>query len=172
MPKRVPFGTVRRPLDPRICNIGHDANALDRDGTAADLLVDRFCKLSDDGKITIVVAGGVRGEVQHPRTPGNVKAAVLPQIFNLRPSLSTSQTVERHKVRTILRGNARSGKHDADASHLSEAAEVGCAYFITHDKRILKKRDELHTALPPSLNIVTLAEFLAIYDDYEAGRRT
>jgi hypothetical protein len=39
--------------------------------------------------------------------------------------------------------------HVADASHLSEAAETGCGYFITHDNRILKKRAELYVALPP-----------------------
>jgi hypothetical protein len=53
---------------------------------------------------------------------------------------------------------------------LSEAAETGCGYFITHDKRMLKKRTELHAVLPPSLNIVTLEEFLEIFDAYEAGK--
>jgi hypothetical protein len=91
MKRRIPFSTARRPLDPRICNIGLDANALDRDGTTRDRLVERFCKLSTAGVLNVVIAGGVRGEVQHPRTPGNVKAAVLPQIFNLRPGLNTSQ---------------------------------------------------------------------------------
>jgi hypothetical protein len=64
-----------------------------------------------------------------------------------------------------LTGNALSGKHDADASHVSEAAETGCVYFITHDKRILDKRGELRVALPPTLTIVTLAEFFDIFDD-------
>jgi len=67
-----------------------------------------------------------------------------------------------------LRGNALEGKHDADASHLCEAAETGCSYFITHDKRIQNKRGELQAALPPSLTIVTLAEFFEIFDAYEA----
>jgi predicted nucleic acid-binding protein len=70
-----------------------------------------------------------------------------------------------------MQGNARPGAHRADASHLSEAAETGCSYFITYDRRILGKRDELHRALPPTLTIVTLAELLEIFDDFEAGRR-
>jgi hypothetical protein len=171
MTRRVLFGTARRPLDPRICNIGLDTNALDRDGTDSDRLVERFRKLSAARTVKVVVAGGVRGEVQHPRTPRNVKDAVLPQIFNLRPGLTASQGAERRRVEAILRGNALPGKHTADASHLSEAAETGCGYFITHDERILKKRDELQAVLPPSLTIVTLAEFFEIFDDYEAGRR-
>jgi hypothetical protein len=171
MKPSVHFDSGRRALNPRICNIAHDANALDRDGTANDVLADRFRKLSDAGELTVVIAGGVRGEVQHPRTPADVKGAVLPQIFNLRPGLNTQQQAERCRVQTILQGNAEPTTHAADASHLSEAAETGCGYFITHDKRILKKRAALRAALPPSLTIVTLVEFFDILDGFEAGRR-
>jgi hypothetical protein len=151
-------------LDPRICNIGHDANALDRNGSPRDALVDRFRSLVSAGRLIVVVAGGVRDEVQHPRTPADVKDAVLPRIFNLRPGLIPSQQEERRRVAAVLQGNARPDKHAADASHLSEAAETGCAYFITHDKRILDKRDELRPVLPPSLEIVTLMEFFEVFD--------
>jgi hypothetical protein len=156
-------------LDPRICNIGHDANALDRDGSPRDTLVDRFRSLASAGRL-IVVLGGVRDEVQHPRTPGDVKDAVLPRIFNLRPGLIPSQHDERRRVAAVLQGNARPDKHAADASHLSEAAETGCAYFITHDNRILDKRNELRSALPPSLEIVTLTEFFEVFDRFELER--
>jgi hypothetical protein len=96
---------------------------------------------------------------------------VLPKIFNLRPDLNSTQQAERRLIYAILQGNAKPNKHAADASHLSEAAETGCCYFITNDLRFLNKRDELHAALPPTLTIVTLPEFLAILDDFEAGRR-
>jgi hypothetical protein len=60
-------------LDPRICNIGHDSNALDRDGSPRDALVDRFRSLTSAGRLTVVVAGGVRDEIQHPHTPADVQ---------------------------------------------------------------------------------------------------
>jgi predicted nucleic acid-binding protein len=53
---------------------------------------------------------------------------------------------------------------------ISEAAETGCAYFITHDNRILDKRNELRSALPPSLEIVTLTEFFEVFDRFELER--
>jgi hypothetical protein len=162
---------TRRPLDPRICNIAVDANALDRGGTARDRLVERFCGLSHARRLRVVLAGGVRDEVEHPRTPEDVKAILRPQIFNLRPGLTTSQRADHRRVQTILTGNAHPQTHAADASHLSEAAETGCGYFVTEDKRILKKRTQLHAALPPTLTIVNLVEFFEIFDDYEAGRR-
>jgi predicted nucleic acid-binding protein len=71
-------------------------------------------------------------------------------------------------VLAILQGNARPGKHEPDASHISEAAETGCGYFITHDKRILDRRGKLRAVLPPSLNIVSLEEFFQIFDRYTA----
>jgi hypothetical protein len=156
----------RCPLDPRICNIALDANALDFDGNPRDALVTRFRKLMDDRELNVVIAGGVRGEVQHPNTPAHVRADMLPQIFNLQAGLNTSQQSERQQVAVILQGNAKPGRHAADASHLSEAAETGCGYFITNDQRILDKRAELARVLPPSFTVATLAEFLAVLDGY------
>jgi hypothetical protein len=171
--QRAPFDNGnRRALDPRRCNIGHDANVLDHNGSDRDRLVERFRILSQPGgPLTVVMAGGVRGEIQNPRTPDHVKAAALPQIFNLRPALIASQQDARHQGYAIMQGNAKPGVHAADASHVSEAVETGCSYFITEDHRILDKRGELRVALPPSLTVVTLAEFFTILDDYETGRR-
>ncbi len=162
---------TRRPLNPRQNNVALDTNVLHHDGTERDRLVDRFRELSETRVLSLVVAGGVREEIQHPHTPGQVQAAVLPQIFNLRPGLNSSQATDRQRVRAILQGNAKLGAHAADASHISEAAETGCAFFITEDKRILAKRGELAAVLPSSLFIVTLTEFLKIFDDHEAGSR-
>jgi hypothetical protein len=160
----------RRPIDPRISNVALDSNALDRDGTERDQLVERFEKMCEAREFIVVVAGGVRGEVQHPNTPAGVKAAMLPQIFNLRPGLTKGQQDARRRVAAILQGNARPGAHAADASHLSEAAETGCTYFITHDKRMIDKRDPLVAELPLTLHIVTLDEFFDVLDRYEDER--
>ncbi len=161
----------RMPLDPRRCNIALDANALDRNGSDRNALVDRFSKLLTERTINVVLAGGVRHETAHPNTPPDVKRAMLGQIFNLQPGLNRQQQAERAKVRTILQGNAKPGAHAADASHISEAAETGCCYFITEEKRILKKREELASVIPPSLEILSLSEFFEIYDRLPEGSR-
>jgi hypothetical protein len=161
---------MHRPLDPRRTNIAHDADVLDRDGTARDALVDRFTALAASGQLRVVIPGGVRQQVQHPHTPADVQQAVLPQIFNLRPGLNTAQQETRRRIRAVLQGNARPETHAADASHIAEAAETGCAFFIARDKRFLKKRNALREVLPPSLNVVTLEEFFEILDDHQASR--
>jgi len=157
-------------LDPRICNTILDANAIDPDGGPKDPLIDRLLTLQKMGEITIVVPGSVRREIEHPRTPNSVKNQILPMIF----SLSVGKTVAEHEtirnVRSLLRGNASTGKHDADGFHLCEAAKYGGGYFITHDGRMLDKRAELKPLLGPALCIVTLSEFLEVYDRFKATR--
>lgn len=155
-----------RPLNPRIVNNALDANALDLHGDDTDDLVHRFNELLENHEFTVVVPGGVRDEVSHPNTPNIVRENIMPQIFNLRPELNSAQQVARGRVAAVLQGNASPQAHAADASHLSEAAETGCGFFITNDQRILRKRGDLAGVLPPSLFIVTLAEFLEIFDRY------
>ena len=55
------------PLDPRICNVALDANALDQNGTPRDDLVEAFRQLSLEGTLNVVMAGGARDEALHPR---------------------------------------------------------------------------------------------------------
>jgi hypothetical protein len=161
---------VHRPLDPRKVNVAVDANAVDKHGTARDALVDRFNHLKNAGKIRVVVPAGVRREVEHPHTPQNVKKAILPEIFTIPTGLNSAEQRLRRRIELALQGNARPGKHAADACHLAEAAKYG-GYFITEERRILEKSNGLDDLLPPSLRVVTLEHFLEIFDDYEAGRR-
>jgi predicted nucleic acid-binding protein len=165
-----PYTRDRNALDPRVSNIGLDSGSLDSHGPVRSLLVNRFCELVRDGTFKVVIARGVRDEISHPNTPNKVKGLFFPRIYNRCPELIASQREQRLMVKEILRGNARSGTHDADASHLSEAAEIGCSYFVTYDNRVLDKRGELRSAIPPTLTIVTLEEFFEIYDAYAAGR--
>lgn len=158
-------------IDPRVASIACDANALNYTGRDYDRLIDRFRELAAAGRLTAVMAAGVRKEVENPRTPRQVQEAIRPEISLQTTRLTLSQQDRRFKLRIILQGNAAPGKHAADAIHLAEAAETGCAYFITNDRRILRKRSELARVLPPTLAIVDLQEFFDILDDFEASER-
>ncbi|SFR20253.1 hypothetical protein SAMN04515673_11941 [Poseidonocella sedimentorum] len=70
------------------------------------------------------------------------------------------------KLRMLLRGNAKPGKHEADADHLFEAGKYGGGYFLTHDKRIHKLVDQIKKIIP-SISVVTLKEFVEIALFYE-----
>jgi hypothetical protein len=164
---------TRRPLDPRLSNITIDNNALDKNGTARDALIDRLMTLQQSGEVNIVVPRGVRSEALHPYTPSDVRQNIGSQIFAIQTALTAPEREQLRKVETVLQGNAQPAKHKADANHLFEAGKYGGGYFITNDGRILDKRDELSeaSALPPTLSIVTLEEFFEIFEDFEQGRR-
>jgi hypothetical protein len=161
------MNNARRPLDPRICPVAIDANALDRDGSAGDHLVDRLLGLSSAGAINLILPKCVREEIQNPRTPKDVQEATLPLIFTIPVGLNPDEQRRKRIIERELQGNARPGKHMSDADHLFEAAKYG-GYFITHDRRILTKAGRLCEVLPPSLTVVTLPDFIAIFDDYAA----
>ena len=143
-----------------------DANALDLDGSGRDALVARLRHLAAAGRLRLFVPGGVAAEMRHPHAPEAVRAA--PEAAAPLPAhrpLSARQHIDRIRVRAVMRGDGRPGKHDADAAHLSEAAEAGCRAFLTRDGKILRKRDILRGALPPALRILTLEDFLAGISD-------
>ena len=150
---------------PRV-TVALDANALDRKTPSRSALVDRFEALVASGALELHVGPGVEAEVTHPASPGNVQhtfAARTPRPF--RP-LTAAEHIARMRVRAVVQGNARAGKHERDAAHLSEAAEAGCRYFITYDGRILGKRADLEGfALPADFKIATLEEFLDLWTD-------
>lgn len=156
---------LHRPLDPRKVNVLVDANAFNRDGTDKDRLVDRVLKLIGDGEIIVVAPHGVRNEVQDSGSPTQVQQAFASQLFTISTDLIRQERHSRLEIEAGLQGNAKPGKHAADASHLFEAAKYG-GYFITHDERILK-RAASSCDLPPSLTVVTLMRFLDIFDDYQ-----
>lgn len=158
---------THQPLDPRICPVAIDANALNRESADADILVDRLLKLSEEGVIRLVLPKGVREEILDPRTPTHIQGVTRSTIFTTQVGLTTDEQRTLHLIAVELQGNARTGKHVADAAHLFEAAKY-CGYFITHDQRILKRVGCLREVLPPSLSVVTLRRFLAIYDQYAA----
>jgi hypothetical protein len=156
-------------LDPRLCNVSVDANALNRTGGEEDANVDRFLALCDEGKINMLVPSIVREEVQDSRTPAEVQDAILPAIFTLPVELNSTEQALLRRIEQTLQGNAMPGRHDADARHLFEAQKHG-GYFITHDRRMNHtKRGALAAFLPAHLKIVTLAEFLQIYDQFVAA---
>jgi hypothetical protein len=156
---------TRRPLDPRKCPVAIDANALDRGGSNRDALVDRLLALYNAGTINLILPKGVRLEISNPNTPAHVQEAA-PKIFTIGVGLNADEKRRKRIIAAELQGNARPGKHEADADHLFEAAKYG-GYFITHDQRILARAGRIGQVRPPSLTVVTLADFLTIFDDWE-----
>lgn len=66
----------------------------------------------------------------------------------------------------VLTGNGKPEKMKADAEHVFEASKYG-SYFITTDRRILDKRDDL-SKIGVSCWIILPSELLGIVNQHAA----
>ena len=142
-----------------------DANIFDRPRPEQAFLLERLRTLVSSGHIELFWPSGIIAEMLHPHAPEEIRAAARDVVARRPFPLSARQQIDRIKVRAILRGDGRAGKHDADASHLSEAAEAGCLTFVTWDSKILRKRDTLRAALPSGMRVLSLAELVSALDE-------
>jgi hypothetical protein len=159
-------------IDPARCNVAVDASGLNRpaDDTVRAGQVDRLLKLHSDEILHIILPHGVWDELHRAGTPSPKRTAANDMIYTIKTGLTADEQRRRQVIKTALQGNARPGKHDADAEHLAEAAKYG-GYFVTHDERILKLSPALRDALGPALQVVTLADFFAIYDGFHGPKQ-
>ena len=156
---------MARRIDPRHSNF-IDANVLDRSGGPDDAVVDEILALVEASKIPLLLPHSVKSEIEHPNTPSEVKRRAAGLLYSKSEQLTALELDLHKKVRSILQGNAKEGKHDRDAYHIVESSKYG-RYFITNDTRILKKRPQLAALL--EMSIVTPAEFLDLYRCFESG---
>jgi hypothetical protein len=149
---------MRGALDPRICNITLDANAVDRDGGPRDGLVDRLLGLRQTGKINFVVPGSVRTEVQHPRTPHDVKSAVLGEIFTqnrrlwvrLREKGGKRHAMPcHHNLEEYLTGYLDGAEHDRPRHHQAHAHRAAASERLCDDRPARGRRRHRHQARQP-----------------------
>ena len=153
-------------IDPRYFPSLIDANVLDRVEGPDDDVVDQILALAEDLTISLMLPHSVKSEIEHPNTPADVKRRALQLIYTMPVSLTPGELERHQRVRHLVRGNAKSGKHDRDAYHMVEAAKHG-GYFITRDKRLLKKRSDIAHLLGAGFAIVTPAEFLEAFNRFK-----
>lgn len=153
---------ARRKLDPRRASALLDSNAFEHSDQNQ---VNRLLSLMAEERITLIVPHGVRSETAHPNTPIQIKNMMSEQLFTMEVERSSSEEREIARIDSVLQGNAMKGRHSADAKHVFEAAKYG-GYFITHDTRIVRKKRRELEAMHSNLSIVTLDEYLMIYDQF------
>ena len=155
---------MARRIDPRYFNNLIDANVLNRTNGPEDTVVDEILGLAEAGKITLLLPYSVKSEIEHPNTPADVKDRAAGLVFTEPVSLTSGEIEFHQKVRSILQGAAKPGKHDRDAFHVVESAKYG-GYLITRDRRILNEASEITNIL--EVAIVTPADFVSLYRSFE-----
>lgn len=91
----------------------------------------------------IIVAHSVQKELEHPNTPDDVKRMAQEFVYTIETELTPELLNKKDDIRIFVQGNAKSGRHKGDAEHLFELYKSGGGYFVTTDKRLLSRSDEL-----------------------------
>jgi hypothetical protein len=102
-------------LDPRFGNNFIDANVLDRGSADYDVAVDRLLTLAEQGKMTLLLPYSVKAEIEHPRTPAEVKSRAAGLQYSIRVQLTAPERATHERIRVLIRGNAQSEQHANDA---------------------------------------------------------
>ncbi len=160
---RKPLGY--RPINPRIKNIFLDSCAFDPKYTPEDQASREIFQRYESGELkSLIIAHSNQKEIDHPNTPDWVKREANRLLYSIQTGLTDNERKEFAEILRILAGNGNPEKVADDANHVFEASKY-CGYFITTDKRILSKKNELDKAC--SATIVKPSEFLEILAMYE-----
>lgn len=158
-----------RKIDPRLLNTFLDATVLHRKGDVEDEVVEEILRTAFERRVVLILPHSVKDEISHSNTPSEVKSRAQGLIYSTPVQLTVAEKELHRRVRHVIRGNAKAGKHDADAFHLVESDKHGGGYFLTNDKRLLRKKTELSHLL--QIEIVTPTEFLSVLKNFEAQDR-
>ncbi len=156
--------------NPRYAAIRVDAHFFDdsidaKERAAADVLI----SLAEENVLSIAVPYSVRKELDHPNTPLNTRQCASRLPFTYDTGLGRADRLALAKQ--IMRGNALSGRHDADASHVYDAVVWQAGYFVTCDTRVHKKAAELAAAFE-DVWIVSPSRLLEILREWEDSDAT
>lgn len=154
-------------LDPRWGNNFLDCNALDRTEETEDRAMDEILALHEQpNTFTLLLPYSVKAEIEHPSAPAEKKRKAMGFLYSMEVTLTQLELATHEKLRILIQGNAKSGRHDRDAFHLVESAKYGGRYFITKDGRLLKKAPQIWAAL--RLRVVRPSEFLSAYHSHSS----
>ncbi len=160
--KRRPLGSSLR--DPGRCLNFLDSCAFDPDSAPEYKASRVIYQLYQNNQISLQVNHSTKKEIEHPNTPARVKREARDFNYTIPTNLIPVEQKQKTEIWEILTGNGKPENYKEDAEHVFTAGKhVG--YFITADKRILKKKIEIEKISP--VKIVKPTEFIKILDMYE-----
>ncbi len=149
-------------IDPYRRNIHIDScsfNPIHHPEDEASLIL---LKLSEEGTIVLNIAHSVKKEIEHPNTPDWVKREAGCIVFTLDVGLTQGEKELKRRINEVLAGDGKIDNCREDAEHIFECNKYG-GIFVTVDKGILRKRDELHKLC--GVDILLPSEVMALIND-------
>jgi hypothetical protein len=137
---RIPFGKTF--IDPTRRNIFIDSCVFDTDMENEKIAAMQLLDLFEKEIIYLQLAHSTKNEISHPSTPGFKNLLANQMVYSIKTQRTQEQQKEKLLIYKILTGNSKKEKMKMDAENVFEAS-IYCAFFVTTDKRIIKKRNEL-----------------------------
>lgn len=141
-----------------------DSCAIDPKDNLEKIAIDKIHLWKKVGTI-LDITPSIQEEINHSYTPLEVKKAVNELGYTLvKPDLNEEDRQCLNQIKMILAGNGDVRTIYHDAVHIFEAHKNAANYFVTLDKRILKKREQLYKLCLSSLAIIKPSELMEKYD--------
>jgi len=139
------------------------------DGKDRYSLIEEMKERFDSSNIDFMLPHSVKAEIEHPNTPNHIRSRASNFIYTVPVVLVDPERETLRRIKDIIHGNAKSGRHERDAFHLFECDKYGGGHFLTQDSRLLKKGDELNESGLISLLVISPRDFLAKLEKFSSS---
>ena len=134
----------RRPFNPRRATTFLDSCAFDPEPAEEEDAAREILAIWEAGGANLIIAHSTKSEIDHPRTPDDVKRLAAGMVFTYSTDLTPSEERQRNRIHEILTGNGKPEKYRSDALNIFEAAKYG-GCFVTADVRVLSKQENIQS---------------------------
>ena len=150
-------------LNPWLSNNFLDSCAFDPKYNPEDRAATEIFRLHKEDDLGIIITHSTQKEIDHPNAPARVKREAGGLIYTHDTSLTQQERLLIQNIESTLAGNGKRDSFSQDARHIFESQKYG-GYFITTDKRLIKKRQEIRQFC--AANILLASEFLSLVREH------
>lgn len=101
--------------------------------------------MGNDGRASLLLTHPAKKEIDHPNPPDDVKREAQEMSYTIPVALTAQEDAQKARVSAVFVGEGNPERYAADALHIFEVGKYG-GYFVTTDKRILRRKNELANA--------------------------
>ncbi len=109
--------------DPNLTSTFLDSCAFEPKVSPEHEATQRIRALWQSGEIQLILVHSVKKEVDFPNTPSEVKREAQGMIFTMPTNLTSPESARLATVLTIMTGNGKREKCEADANHVFMAGK-------------------------------------------------
>lgn len=134
---------MARFIDPLYTNNFLDANIFDEIADGQDAAVQEILRIYQEESVSLILPYSVQAELEDPNTPAAVKKASQQFVYSVKVSLTDGEKKVYEKLLAEVTGDSKPENIARDLFHVFEAQKNGGGHFVTRDKRLLKRGNEI-----------------------------